>query len=198
MLIKDADVATLDVTSLAPHAMAEAAQRVRDENVTVAANGVDSQESLQAAREAGFDLFRGQFFTKPRSGNATDGAAGRLAVLRLLGALQDPTVELPDLARLLAQDVGLTYRLLRYINSAFFGVRREVTSDQPRSQPPRPSQHEAVGDRDDARGRGPPAARAAHDGARPRTLLRADRAAVPPDEQGSPVHARAVSLCSTR
>jgi EAL and modified HD-GYP domain-containing signal transduction protein len=94
---------------------------------SVAASNVDTPERHEAAREAGFDLFRGEFFKMPRS---TGGgvAPSRLAVLRLLGSLQDPNVEMSDLATLLSQDVSLTYRLLRYINSAFFGMRREVTS----------------------------------------------------------------------
>jgi EAL and modified HD-GYP domain-containing signal transduction protein len=127
-LVKDADVATVDVGSLQADGMSKAAGRARQPNVAIAATGVHSPETYQDAHDAGFDLFRGEFFMKPKA-QTTDGVApGRVAVLRLLGALQDPTVELPELGRLLSQDVGLTYRLLRYINSAYFGVRREVTS----------------------------------------------------------------------
>jgi EAL and modified HD-GYP domain-containing signal transduction protein len=122
-----ADIASIDVGSMRGPAMAEVAERLRPVVGLLAAANVDTPDRHEAAREAGFDLFRGDFFTKPRS--TTGGIApSRLAVLRLLGSLQDPAVELSDLATLLSQDVSLTYRLLRYINSAFFGMRREVTS----------------------------------------------------------------------
>ena len=40
----------------------------------------------------------------------------------------DPAVELPDVEHLIGRDVALSFRLLRYINSAFFGLRCEVRS----------------------------------------------------------------------
>ena len=122
-----ANIASIDVGSMNGRVMAETVERLTPVVAAVAASNVDTPDRYEAAKEAGFHLFRGDFFKKPRS---TSGgiAPSRLAVLRLLASLQDPKVELPDLATLLSQDVGLTYKLLRYINSAFFGMRREVTS----------------------------------------------------------------------
>jgi EAL and modified HD-GYP domain-containing signal transduction protein len=127
-LLHGADIAVVDVAAMSSEEMEKTVQRVKQARVAAAASNVDVPERHEEAQAAGFDLFRGEFFKKPHS-RATGGVApSRLAVLRLLGALHDPNVELPDLAKLLSQDVALTYRLLRYINSAFFGMRREVTS----------------------------------------------------------------------
>jgi EAL and modified HD-GYP domain-containing signal transduction protein len=125
--VAGADIASVDVASMSRVAMAEAVEHLRPVVSSLAASNVDTPDRHEAAREAGFNLFRGDFFTKPRS-TSSGIAPSRLAVLRLLASLQDPSVELADLATLLGQDVSLTYRLLRYINSAFFGMRREVTS----------------------------------------------------------------------
>jgi EAL and modified HD-GYP domain-containing signal transduction protein len=126
-LIGGADIVAVDVASMSSGAMTAAVERLKPAAGALAASNVDAPARHDAAREAGFDLFRGEFFKKPRA--TTGGVApSRLAVLRLLAAVQDPNVELSDLAKLLSQDVSLTYRLLRYINSAFFGMRREVTS----------------------------------------------------------------------
>jgi EAL and modified HD-GYP domain-containing signal transduction protein len=128
-LVRDADIAAVDVGSMTSGTMAAAVERLGPAVGSLAASNVDTPGRHEAAREAGFDLFRGEFFKKPRS--TTGGLApSRLAVLQLLGSLQNPDVELSDLAKLLSRDVSLTYRLLRYINSAFFGMRREVTSIQ--------------------------------------------------------------------
>jgi EAL and modified HD-GYP domain-containing signal transduction protein len=108
--------------------MASVVQRVKAAGASAAATNVEAPEQREAAHAAGFDLFRGEFFTKPHSREGGGIAPSRLAVLRVLGALQDPDIELADLATVLGQDVTLTYKLLRYINSAFFGMRREVTS----------------------------------------------------------------------
>jgi c-di-GMP phosphodiesterase len=49
-------------------------------------------------------------------------------VLQLAIALQDPTVELAELDRLISANVALAYRLLKYINSAYFSLRQPVGS----------------------------------------------------------------------
>lgn len=127
-LLRHTDIAVIDVAAMAPDEMADAVARVKAADVSAAATNVEAPERREAAHAAGFDLFRGEFFTKPHSREGGEIAPSRLAVLRVLGALQDPDIELADLATLLGQDVTLTYKLLRYINSAFFGMRREVTS----------------------------------------------------------------------
>jgi EAL and modified HD-GYP domain-containing signal transduction protein len=126
-LLTGADIAAVDVGPMNGRAMAAAVEQLGSVAGSLAASNVDTPDRHDAAHEAGFHLFRGEFFKKPRSSSGGL-APSRLAVLRLLGSLQDPSVELADLAKLLSQDVSLTYRLLRYINSAFFGMRREVTS----------------------------------------------------------------------
>jgi EAL and modified HD-GYP domain-containing signal transduction protein len=127
-LVQGADIAVVDVGAMGPAEMTKTVEHLKQAGVSLAAMNVDVPERHEAAHAAGFDLFRGDFYKRPHSRGAGGVAPSRLAVLRLLGALQDPKVELPDLATLLSQDVALTYRLLRYINSAFFGMRREVTS----------------------------------------------------------------------
>ncbi|MGO9754835.1 MAG: EAL and HDOD domain-containing protein [Solirubrobacteraceae bacterium] len=54
--------------------------------------------------------------------------ASRAAVLDLLAVLHDPDVEIVDLQHTIALDVCLSFRLLGYINSAFFGLRQQVRS----------------------------------------------------------------------
>ena len=54
--------------------------------------------------------------------------ANRASMLQVVAALQDPTVQLAQLERMIGRDVALSFRLLRYINSAFFGLRFEISS----------------------------------------------------------------------
>ena len=49
-------------------------------------------------------------------------------MLQLAAALQDPAIELTELDRLISTDVALSYRLLKYINSAYFSLRNQVGS----------------------------------------------------------------------
>jgi EAL and modified HD-GYP domain-containing signal transduction protein len=127
-LLQAADIAAVDVAGMGASQMAAAVESLKPARVAVAATNVDAPERHEEAHAAGFDLFRGEFFKKPRARPGGGIPPSRLTMVRLLGALQEPNIELSALATLVSQDVGLTYRLLRYINSAFFGMRREVTS----------------------------------------------------------------------
>jgi c-di-GMP phosphodiesterase len=55
-------------------------------------------------------------------------ATNQLIKLRLVSQLQAADVGFDELEDIISCDVGLSYRLLRYINSAFFSLPREVAS----------------------------------------------------------------------
>jgi len=76
----------------------------------------------------GCDLFQGYFFCRPAVVGTRGIAANRLALLQVVAALNDPSVELLEIEQLIARDVALSFRMLRYVNSAFFGVRGDVRS----------------------------------------------------------------------
>jgi EAL and modified HD-GYP domain-containing signal transduction protein len=54
--------------------------------------------------------------------------ADRASLLRLVAALQNPDLQLSEVEPLIGHDVGLSLRLLRYINSAYFSLRRQIGS----------------------------------------------------------------------
>jgi EAL and modified HD-GYP domain-containing signal transduction protein len=122
------EVVKLDLLALGHEGLSHEVMRLKPYGVTLLAEKLESQEDYAFSVSAGCDLFQGYFFCRPElvTGRRVD--ANRLSLLELLAALQDPAVELADLERKIALDLGLSYRLLRYINSAFFGLRRQVRS----------------------------------------------------------------------
>jgi EAL and modified HD-GYP domain-containing signal transduction protein len=48
--------------------------------------------------------------------------------MKLMAVLQDPDCELEDLDRAISNDLGVSFRLLRWINSAYFSLPRKVSS----------------------------------------------------------------------
>ncbi|MGZ4169359.1 MAG: EAL and HDOD domain-containing protein, partial [Solirubrobacteraceae bacterium] len=73
-------------------------------------------------------LFQGYFFCRPELIEGTSVAPNQLALLKLAADVQDPAVDLAALDRVISTDVALSYRLLRYINSAYFSVRTPVST----------------------------------------------------------------------
>lgn len=93
------------------------------------ARGIDDYETYERCRELGFDYFQGSFFLRPRSVAAGgEVPPAKLSKLALVAALQDPEVELEELERIVSSDVGLSYGLLRTINSGYFALPNRVHS----------------------------------------------------------------------
>jgi EAL and modified HD-GYP domain-containing signal transduction protein len=126
--LEHVDIVKVDLLGRDPSAIAEDVDRLFAYDLTLLAEKVETPEEHERCLELGFDLFQGYFFCKPEKMEARGVAPNRLTMLQLVAALQDPKIEIGQLETLVTRDVALSYRLLRYINSAFFGMRREVDS----------------------------------------------------------------------
>ena len=73
-------------------------------------------------------MLQGQFYTLPSAKENGKILPSQHVLMELLVKLQDPLTEPEDLANTLNQDVTLSYKLLRLINSAFFGLPREISN----------------------------------------------------------------------
>ena len=94
----------------------------------VLAKKVEDAATFNAARDAGCDLFQGFFFQKPEqisSRTMSTALAGSLGILRLV---EQPDPDIGQLARSIQKDVSLSFRLLKFLNSPYFGFTREVSS----------------------------------------------------------------------
>lgn len=127
-LLALADVVKLDVRALGPDGVREHARVLRRFGVALLAEKVETHEEYAFCCDAGCELFQGYFFCRPEIVGDRTIAARRLPLLRFISGLHDPAVDFGELQRMIARDVALTYRLLRYVNSAFFGLRHEVSS----------------------------------------------------------------------
>lgn len=92
----------------------------------IAAN-VDSHEAFAACRKLSFQLFQGDFLTLPRAVAAKSIDSSRLLIMRLLNLLTQHA-EYAALAAEFKLDAGLSYKLLRYINSPAVGLRHPIRS----------------------------------------------------------------------
>ena len=101
---------------------------LHEAGVRVAVAHLDDQAAYEFCRAAGADLFQGEFFCHPKTITGRGVPTNRLAQLELLAAVENPACELEDLDAVISRDLSLSYRLLRWINSAYFSLPRTVTS----------------------------------------------------------------------
>jgi c-di-GMP phosphodiesterase len=76
----------------------------------------------------GFDLFQGYFFAQPIILNRRQIPVAPLTLLRLVAALSEADLDVADVAAIVVNDPGLSYRLLRVANSASVGLGHRVES----------------------------------------------------------------------
>jgi EAL and modified HD-GYP domain-containing signal transduction protein len=92
------------------------------------ADHVQTQEEYDACREFGFEFYQGNFLSQPKLIHGRRLPASRISLLRLLTCLYDPDVDMRELEDLIRQDVSLSYRLLRMVNSAYYALDTKVES----------------------------------------------------------------------
>jgi c-di-GMP phosphodiesterase len=97
-----------------------------ERGLVLVATGVASTDEFTRCRVLGFSHFQGEFFARPRgeSGEPT----GALASLQTLAELTGEEASFEELERTIGADVGLSIALLRYVNSAYFSLPREIDS----------------------------------------------------------------------
>lgn len=129
-LIEFADIIKIDLLAVPGGALAEQVKKLRPMNVRLLAEKVETPEEYEYCRALGFDYFQGYFFCKPNIVKGARTPTSRMAIMQLLAKLQDPELGLSELQVLVAQDVSLSYRILRYINSAHFSIGQKIESIQ--------------------------------------------------------------------
>jgi EAL and modified HD-GYP domain-containing signal transduction protein len=89
------------------------------------ARQIDSQELYQACRAMGFHLFQGDFVTHRPAQAGKTLSPYRMVVVELLNGIRRQA-GFDELAGVAWYDPALAYRLLRFVNSAAFGLREKI------------------------------------------------------------------------
>lgn len=127
-LVKLADIIKIDVRALDRAEVGEHVRRLRAYPVRLLAEKIEDQEEYEWCKGLGFDYFQGYFLCKPRMVKGRRLPASRLNILRMLARLQDPNIDVQDLEKIISEDVALSFKLLKYINSAAFSLRSGIHS----------------------------------------------------------------------
>lgn len=125
-LAKTADFLKVDVRTLPTDEVSLLTRRYRDRGPRLIAEKVETREDFELWNSEGFSFFEGYFFRKPEMMCARGVRSNRAVYLRLLGAISKPTLDWKELEEIVKSDPTLYFRLLRYLNSAIFGLQAEI------------------------------------------------------------------------
>jgi EAL and modified HD-GYP domain-containing signal transduction protein len=99
-------------------------------NIQLLAEKLETHAEFELAKKYGFSLFQGNFFCKPAvvKDKSTVPVPMRRQYLQLIRLSLDPDVDYRAVSDIVKKDIALSYRLLRVVNSAFFGLRYTVSN----------------------------------------------------------------------
>jgi c-di-GMP phosphodiesterase len=98
--------------------------------VTLLAKRVSRMSDFDACQKLGFDLFQGNFICEPEQIKQKRVPTNRVAMIRLLSELYSENPSTEKIRDLVQQDVTLSFRLLKWLNSSLFALPHPVESIQ--------------------------------------------------------------------
>lgn len=109
----------------------EVCRKLMTRDIPVIATNVHTPDHFEKAMSCGYSLVQGEFFARPnfkKHVSREKMSGGKLTCLQVLREIQNPDMKYDEIEILIKQDVAITYRLLKFINSAWFGLRHEIQS----------------------------------------------------------------------
>jgi len=91
---------------------------------------IENPADHREAEAAGADYFQGFFFARPSVVVSRAVPTNKVTLLQLLARVNDPDSTLDDIVEILATDVAMSVKALRFVNSAAAGLTTKVDSIQ--------------------------------------------------------------------
>lgn len=129
-LVEHMDYVKIDMSSMEPADVSDLLTILQTLSCKTLAYHVDSHSLADTCLELGFDYLQGDFLSEPQAIESGVLGSNKTVMLELVRKLMEPDRSIDDIAKTLALDVAMTYKLLRYINSASFPNRSQVDTIQ--------------------------------------------------------------------
>lgn len=129
-LLPYCSILKIDITGLSIESIEEKLFRLKERGVQLLAEKVETYTEFELALRLGFDLFQGYFFAKPQVLSTRILQNQQNLLLKVISRINDPTLDLDELSRLISLDPKLSFKVLRFINSASIGFTKKISSIQ--------------------------------------------------------------------
>lgn len=127
-LIDLARIIKIDFRLTPTEEIREYIEKLQDQNLVFLAEKVETYEEFRLAEEMGFDLFQGYFFCRPEVIRGKEIQGQHVSLLQIMAESGKADMDIDRMESLIHRDVGIAYKLLRYMNSAFFRRIHEIAS----------------------------------------------------------------------
>jgi c-di-GMP phosphodiesterase len=122
-LLELASIVKVDVLDQPPARLDEIAQQLAPYDVQLLAERVETAEVRAMCAGMGYELFQGYYFARPEMVKNQALVSDELAIIQAMTVMRDALASDADAEAAFTSDIGLSYKLLRMVNSAARGGR---------------------------------------------------------------------------
>jgi EAL and modified HD-GYP domain-containing signal transduction protein len=126
--IELANIIKVDFQLSPPGDRQQAVAKFAPLGIQMLAEKVETRAEFAEALARGYVYFQGYFFCDPEIIPSAHLPAFKVHYLRILQAISKPELDLREIVAIIDREVSLCYKLLRFVNSALFGFRYEISS----------------------------------------------------------------------
>ncbi|MEW6669924.1 MAG: HDOD domain-containing protein [Thermodesulfobacteriota bacterium] len=127
-LIALSKIVKLDFRATDPEELKWSVRKLAAYPVSLLAEKVETHEEVEKADQMGFSLFQGYFFSRPEVLVGRDISSSQMALMQIMAEANKEEVEFRKLEAVMGRDVAISYKLMRYVNSAFFRRVNQISS----------------------------------------------------------------------
>ena len=129
-LCEIADIVKVDILGKNPAQVMTIVKGLRRYKARLLAEKVENLDMFNVCKKLGFEYFQGYFFSRPEVIPGRKLSTSQTTKIKLLRELNESEAELSRLVEIIQTDLSISYRLLKYINSARFSLRGKIESIQ--------------------------------------------------------------------
>lgn len=126
-LLETADIVKIDFTAATLETQAALIRKFKGK-VKFLADQIESREDYKRAVEIGYDLLEGDFFSKPSFINSKEIESFHINLFNLVQELNGIEPDYSVISDIIEHDLGLSYKLLKFVNSAYIASWYKITS----------------------------------------------------------------------
>ncbi|PCI69934.1 MAG: diguanylate phosphodiesterase [Piscirickettsiaceae bacterium] len=125
-LIELADIIKLDLTITTLAENKTLISQLKGKKLRFLAEKVETHQEYEDYKSIGCDLFQGYFFCRPEKISGTAISEASFAKTELIARVNQSDISINELQNTIQQDPALTYKLIKYLNSAYFSFSTPI------------------------------------------------------------------------
>ena len=122
------DLIKIDFKSTSKKIRKTIVNKIKDYNIRLLAEKVETQEEYQEAYEDNYDYFQGYYFNKPILLKEKDMSINKRIYSMIMLELMKEDFNINNIEDIIKSDTTLTYKLLKFLNCRYFGFLAPIKS----------------------------------------------------------------------